>query len=144
MKFPVTMALVVGLALPGVAIAADNTPGFTGPGVSSNMTLNSVKDVLQSGRDEQRVVLEGNIVRKLTSDDDDYAFQDRTGEIIVEIDDKIFGGRSVNPDTRVRLTGNVDTHRLRASSIDVDRLEIVDRVRDAGNAVRGFVEELVE
>lgn len=43
----------------------------------------------------------------------------------VEIDDKLFAGRTVTPQTRVRLHGEIDLKRHGDREVDVDVLEIL-------------------
>ena len=54
-----------------------------------------------------------------------YVFQDATGSITVDIDDKLFAGRAVTPQNTVRLHGEVDVEHYGYREIDVDVLEIV-------------------
>ena len=54
-----------------------------------------------------------------------YIFQDTTGKMTVEIDDKLFAGRTVTPQTRVRLHGEIDLKRHGDREVDVDVLEIL-------------------
>ena len=45
----------------------------------------------------------------------------------MEIDHKVFGARIVTPQTRVRLSGEVDSEFFRRNEVDVDVLEILDQ-----------------
>lgn len=90
------------------------------------------------------VLLDGNITSKIKADGDKYTFRDSTGEIVVEIDDKVFAGSAVTPSTRVRLTGEVDTHIVGNKTVDVKRLDVIDPVKKAKDDVQGFFEELFE
>lgn len=56
---------------------------------------------------------------------DQYVFRDKTGEIRVEIEPEVWRGRKVTPQTRVRLTGDVDID-IRGRYISVDRLRILE------------------
>lgn len=68
--------------------------------------------------------LEGNILERLSKNK--YVFQDDSGKITVEIGQRIFGSNRVTPETRVRLTGEVDHKKQgRANEVDVRYLEIV-------------------
>lgn len=75
--------------------------GFSGPGLSVS-TVEQAKGM----RDDDRVVLRGNIIQHLGKDR--YMFRDATGTIRVEIDSDKWGGLTVTPDDTVELHGEVD------------------------------------
>lgn len=75
-------------------------------------------------QDDQRVTLEGVLVRKL--DKEDYLFSDGTGEIKVEIDDKRFPTGEVNDKTRLRIEGEVDVSRDKPTKIDAKRVTVLN------------------
>ena len=50
---------------------------------------------------------------------------DNTGEILVDIDDKYFMGRTVTPQNLVRISGEVDKEFAERTKIDVKQLEIL-------------------
>ena len=118
-KMKVTFVIVM-LCLPGLAFA-----GFSGgkaaPRGGATTTVAEFKDKcqLQSGGglsglidmgvqgavcDEIKFTLEGRITAQY--DSDDFAFEDETGKVTVEIDN--FRGVDVGPDNIVRLTGEAD------------------------------------
>ena len=70
-----------------------------------------------------KATLEGRILRKVA--DEEYLFSDDTNEIHVEIDDDDFPRQPVSETTRVRLEGEVDTHRYKEVDFDVDRMTIL-------------------
>ena len=72
------------------------------------------------------VILTGTIVERLAGSDDKYTFADSTGRIIVDIDYEVFAGRTVTPQTKVRLFGKVDKEMMEPTKIDVKYLEIVN------------------
>lgn len=86
-------------------------------------SLTSVKSVLKDGKDDQWVVLEGKIVERIKGDD--YRFRDATGTIEIDIDDDIFKGQQVSPDTLIRIEGEVDTELVGDNKVDVERLTII-------------------
>ena len=53
------------------------------------------------------VVLEGKVIERIKGDD--YRFRDSTGVIEVEIDDHVFKGQTVSPDTLICIEAEVDT-----------------------------------
>ena len=96
--------------------------GFQGPTARAQVT--TVAAARQAG-DDTPVTLTGHIVQRLAGSDDDYLFRDATGEIVVDIDDKVFRGLTVTPETKVRLSGEVDRDMFEPTTIDVKWLEIL-------------------
>ena len=75
--------------------------------------------------DDTPVTLTGHIVQRLPHDDDKYLFRDATGEIMVDIDHELFMGRTVTPETKIRISGEVDKDMMERAAIDVGWLEIL-------------------
>ena len=126
MRILIASALTLVLAAPAFAAfegpsAAAQPGGFKGPGAASS--VDTVAKALEA-RDESPVVLEGRIV-SAAKEHEEYVFQDKTGKIIIEIDDDLFHGRTVTPENTIRLWGEVDTKFGRDSEVEVDRFEIV-------------------
>lgn len=126
MRLVLSVLLLMALAVP--AYAAFDGPGipgasggFEGPGVHKVTKAAQVR----SAHDDTPCVLEGYIVSKITGREDDYIFRDDSGDVVVDIDHKKFGGRRVTPQNLVRLYGEVDTHNFRANDVDVDWMEIL-------------------
>lgn len=93
--------------------------GFSGPGADfQNCTVQQAKSM----RDDSFVTLTGSIVSQI--DDDDYIFRDNTGEIRVDIDRKYMPAETITPQTRLRISGEVDKDFGKVE-IDVKRVEIV-------------------
>lgn len=119
------MALLLSLILAVPALAGFEGPnastgGFAGPGPQSLTKAAQVGNAL----DDTPCTLEGNILERLGKNK--YIFQDDSGKITVEIDNKVFGRNMVTPETRVKLTGEVDHKKQgRANEVDVRYLEIV-------------------
>lgn len=76
----------------------------------------------QEADDDSWVSLTGNILRQLG--EERYLFQDSTGTIIVEIDHEDWRNVPVNPETTVRICGEVDRDWL-TKEIDVERVEVM-------------------
>jgi uncharacterized protein (TIGR00156 family) len=91
---------------------------FQGPGASEGMTVQQAK----SARDDSEVTLVGRITARIS--EDDYVFQDDTGEIPVEIDDHVWRGQKITPENQVQITGEVD-HERNGIKIDVRSLDVV-------------------
>lgn len=97
---------------------------FKGPGTTTPVTEASQ---VAKASDDTPCVLKGNIVEKVANSDDKYIFRDNSGEIKVEIDHKVFAGRTVTPDMEVILKGKVDTKTMKPNEVDVKVLEIVTK-----------------
>ena len=95
--------------------------GFQGPG--AELGVSTVAQA-KSARDDTPCVLTGHIVRRLPSDNDHYLFRDSTGEIMVDIDDELFMGNTVTPETTIRIYGEVDNEVFERTKVDVKRLEV--------------------
>ena len=126
------LAPLLALTLCTPAIAAFDGPtatapangGFQGPSATSTANVSTVAQALKAP-DDAYCVLEGNIIARAPRHHERYIFQDATGKMTVEIDDKIFAGRNVTPQDKVRLHGEIDLKRHGDRELDVDVLEIL-------------------
>jgi uncharacterized protein (TIGR00156 family) len=84
-----------------VGLLANAQEGFKGPG-PDNVTVDAAKGL----KDDYPVVLRGRIERFLG--DEKYLFTDETGSIVVEIDNRLWRGISVDQNDTVEITGEVD------------------------------------
>jgi uncharacterized protein (TIGR00156 family) len=89
------------IALTFAGSPANAQEGFRGPGPDL-VTVDAAKSL----RDDYPVVLRGRIERFLG--DEKYLFTDETGSIIVEIDQRLWRGLSVDQNDTVEITGEVD------------------------------------
>ena len=127
MRYLLTFVMLAVLAVPAYAAfegpnsGGQSMGGFQGP--TGGVQADTVKKA-QSSWDDAPVVLVGNIVERLAGSDDKYLFKDATGQIIVDIDHEIFAGRTVTPQTKVRLSGKVDKDMMEPIKIDVKVLEV--------------------
>lgn len=113
MKKRLLAVLVLGMAATG-AMAQ-----FTGPGASTApLTVAAVKDA-RLGSD---ITLVGNIIERQR--DDYYTFRDATGDIRVEIERRVWRGREVGPEQKVRITGEID-RGWRGRYIEVETLDLI-------------------
>ena len=115
MRSLLTLLLTLTLAVPAFA-------AFSGPGTTPTVT--SAAQVADAP-DDASCVLEGNIVEKITGKSDKYIFKDTSGQVVVDIDLKVFAGRDVTPAMRVRLEGEVDKEMMRPNEVDVKILTIL-------------------
>lgn len=91
--------------------------GFTG----NTTALSTVKDA-QTMKDDQWVMLEGNIDQRTGSDK--YIFRDNSGTITVDIDNDRWQGQNVSPKDKVRIEGEVDKD-WNSVEIDVKSIKII-------------------
>jgi uncharacterized protein (TIGR00156 family) len=75
--------------------------GYKGPGAAA-ITVAEAKNL----RDDSPVVLRGKIERFLG--DEKYLFSDETGDITIEIDNKIWGTLAVDQNDLVEIAGEID------------------------------------
>ena len=101
--------------------AAGARAEYRGPGAAPSEV--TVKMILDKPKDEQAVVLQGTIVRQ--EKDERYFFSDGTGEIRIEVDKKKFPPQPIDQSTKVQITGEVEKDFLRAPTIDVRSLAVV-------------------
>lgn len=128
----ITLATAALLAL-GTAAASAQSSGYTGPsnvspraatqGVysgPSTVPLMTIRQLLDSGRDDQPARLQGRIISH--DGGDRYTFKDETGHITAEIDHEDFPvGRTVGAEDRVELVGELDKG-FRKTEFEVDRV----------------------
>ncbi len=102
-------------------IAVHSKEGFTGPGSKSNSKQAQKITVSQAANlaDDTRVSLTGSIVESLG--DEEYTFRDSTGDIVIEIDRKVWRGLSVSETDKVEISGEIDVERKRVE-IDVKHI----------------------
>lgn len=91
--------------------------GFKGPSISET-TVIKAKDL----SDDTWVVLTGKITKKIG--DELYVFEDNTGGINVDIDNKRWKGQTVTPENTVRIEGKIDKEWT-STEIDVKQITIV-------------------
>ncbi|MDR2031850.1 MAG: NirD/YgiW/YdeI family stress tolerance protein [Azoarcus sp.] len=107
--------LCAGFALSNVVFAQG---GFVGPSAFPEAkTVAEAKNL----SDDARVTLRGNIVRMLG--DEKYLFRDDTGEIIVEIDKKLWRDQTVEPKDKVEIRGEIDRDWGASVEIEADALK---------------------
>ena len=72
-------------------------------------------------KDETGVTLTGKIVKHIA--EDDFEFKDATGSIVLDIDDDLWQPMQLKAGDKVKVIGEVDTHRNKPTDIDVIRIE---------------------
>lgn len=99
-------------------IAKDKNKGFIF--IPENVIVETVENV-KNKSDETLVVMQGKIVKALG--DDKYAFTDKTGEIIIEIDEEDFDGITVTAGELVEISGEVDKEMMKPTKVDVKSIK---------------------
>lgn len=124
---PALYILLVCLAFSPVwgAVQPVGAAGFEGPGVAATVTR--AADVL-GAQDDAPCVLEGHLVEKLPRRKHRYLFADHSGQVVVEIDNKVFEQLTVTPKDKLRLQGHVDWNRKRPNEVEVDSISILGSI----------------
>lgn len=99
-----------------------NKGGFEGPGTQAIITT---VEQAKSAQDDSKCELIGNIIEQLAGDDDLYLFKDSTGEIVIELDDDLFKGRTVTPQNQIRIYGEVENEAFEKTQIDVKKFDVI-------------------
>ena len=73
--------------------------------------------------DETAVSVTGTIVREVKHEH--YILKDKSGTITVDIDHKLASPAQLKPGTKVRVYGEVDTHRAKPTDIDAVKVDIL-------------------
>ncbi|MEI2414547.1 NirD/YgiW/YdeI family stress tolerance protein [Orrella sp. JC864] len=108
-------ALTLMVAASGAVLAQ-----YAGP---SSIPKTTVKELLDTGKDDQKAILVGRIVSH--DGDDHYTFDDGTGRIRVEISSRRFPqGQPIDDKQQVELTGELDKDRNDVE-FDVDKLRVM-------------------
>lgn len=110
-------AAVLLAALGGSAVSIGAHAQYTGP--AAQKPLNTVSAVLESGVDDQKVQLKGRVIRQVGNEK--YIFADSTGEIRVDIDDKLFV-KPIDDKASVTIFGEVEKDFMQSPEIDVESL----------------------
>lgn len=119
---------ILGAAAPVLAQYTGPSPAAAGPAAStytgpSTVPLMTVKQLLETGRDDQYARLQGRIVSH--DGGKNYSFADDSGRMTVEISAKHFPpGQPVGAEQRVELTGEIDKG-LRKMEFEVEQLRLL-------------------
>ena len=95
--------------------------GFQGPKAKTPLTTVSHAKNLA---DDTYVTLIGRVKNQL-HDDEKYTFSDETDTITIEIDRKLFQGRTITPNTKIKILGKIDKDFGQAAEIEVKSFEIL-------------------
>lgn len=92
---------------------------YVGP---TNNSGGTISDILKNPLDDQRVILNGFIIKKIGHEK--YLFKDETGEIRIDIDDEKMPAVRIDHTSKVQIHGDVDVENHRSPQIDVDAIII--------------------
>jgi uncharacterized protein (TIGR00156 family) len=113
MKTKHFICLVGLLALVGLNAPAQQG-GYKGPGAVA-ITVAEAKNL----RDDTPVILQGKIERFLGNEK--YLFSDDTGNMVIEIDNKVWGDLSVDENEVVEISGEID-REFRGNEVEVSSI----------------------
>lgn len=116
MKKILLSLMCLGVALP--AIAKQGSKGFVF--VPEEVVVESVADV-KNKADDTIVVMQGKIVKALGHEK--YTFADKTGEIVIEIDEEDFDGVTVTAGEMIEISGEVDKDLMKPAKVDVKQIK---------------------
>lgn len=119
-RFPrrAVVGTMFALGLLTASLASAQTGGYAGP---TTMPTMSVKQVLETGRDDQKALLRGRIISQ--DGGEDYTFEDETGRITVEIDRDDLPAAKFDANTVVELIGEIERDNNKIE-FDVDEVRI--------------------
>lgn len=89
--------------------------------VNSQQSVSKAADS-SKWKDDEYIVLEGNIIRQVGKDD--FIFKDNSGEIEVEIERRAWAGQTISPEDKVKLYAEVDKSWNKIE-VEVNRIEKV-------------------
>lgn len=119
------------------AFAIGQPAGYTGPSAKptarggyagpSSVPMMTVKDLLNKGKDDQVVRLQGRLISHKGGEE--YEFADQSGKMTVEIDDRYFpAGVSIDQNTMVELSGEFDKETFSNDvKLEVDQMKVVGK-----------------
>ncbi|MCO8046490.1 NirD/YgiW/YdeI family stress tolerance protein [Acinetobacter bohemicus] len=76
-------------------------------------------------KDETGVTVVGQIIKQRSTDSDEFELKDRSGSIMIDVDDDDWKVLKLKAGDRVKVWGEVDTHRYKPTDIDVIKIERV-------------------
>ncbi|RYX97876.1 MAG: NirD/YgiW/YdeI family stress tolerance protein [Comamonadaceae bacterium] len=114
------LAQYTGPSTAGAGAPATAAAPYSGP---SSVPLMTVKQLLDTGKDNQHARLQGRIVSH--DGGKNYTFADDSGKIPVEISAKRFpAGQTISAEQRVEILGEVDKD-FRSMEFEVDQVRVI-------------------
>lgn len=115
------MILSTLLAIASLSLWAKTDQDIFNEAKTNVVTIAQAKEL----NDETGVTLNGQIVRQLATQSDEFELKDKTGSIIIEVDDEQWKPLRLKAGDQVRILGEVDTHSDEPTDIDVIQIERV-------------------
>lgn len=122
MKTPQKIMAAIGIML-AAGIFSQAQAQYIGPATQGTAAITTVADVMKNAADDQEVTLRGRITKKLKKER--YEFQDNTGTVRMEIDDKYFHNVRVTDKTLVEVYGEVEKDFGRPLEIEAKKLTVI-------------------
>ncbi|MGQ0752580.1 MAG: NirD/YgiW/YdeI family stress tolerance protein [Betaproteobacteria bacterium] len=82
-----------------------------------------IQAVLAQGKDDQRVVVRGQVMQKLS--DERFVVADSTGSIRVHIDDDAVRRQGIGVGSQVEVAGEIDTNMFRDPTLKAERVVVL-------------------
>lgn len=87
------------------------------------VTATPIQAVLAQGKDDQRVVVRGQVLRKLS--DERFVVGDNTGSIRVHIEDDAVRRAGIGVGSQVEIAGEIDTNMFKDPTIKAERVVLL-------------------
>lgn len=87
------------------------------------VTATPIQAVLAQGKDDQRVVVRGQVMQRLS--DERFVVADSTGSIRVHIDDDAVRRAGIGVGSQVEVAGEIDTNTFKDPTIKAERVAVV-------------------
>lgn len=87
------------------------------------VTATPIQAVLAQGKDDQRVVVRGQVLRRLS--DERFEVGDNTGSIRVHIEDEAVRRAGIGVGSQVEVAGEVDTNMFKDPTIKAERVVLL-------------------
>lgn len=114
-----TLLTISSTALAGFQ-GSNQQGGFSGGSAGQAAT---VAQALKASYDDMPIQLTGKIVSQISGDK--FIFQDKTGQITIEIDDDhdVWQGQNVTPNDTITIFGKVDKETFKPNKVEVYRIQ---------------------
>jgi uncharacterized protein (TIGR00156 family) len=125
LKYTVPLVVLFGVS----AVSAQDTSPRPGQrSAQSERQAQSAAPITEAqavaaAKDGQPAKLRGKIVKQETRNQ--YLFSDGTGNVLVEIDDKLLNGNKLNAGTQIEIDGKVDTRVLRDPKVEARAVTVL-------------------
>lgn len=118
-KYPLVVSAILMAATANVWAGHDDNQRIIDAAAKHQVTAAQAA----KAKDETAVTLTGTIVRQIKHEH--YELQDASGKIGIEVDDDIANAKQLKVGTKVKVMGEVDTHRYKPTDVEVVKIEII-------------------